>query len=102
MDTEVEIGALKYRSNWIVADCRCDVLLGMPWHVHCKPTIDYETGELKSGNVILPTHKDSNRTIKVQNMGVKKFRSLLRKKKKEFSGFHDISADICKQHTTQS
>lgn len=87
LETEVEIGPLKYRSNWIVADCRYDILLGMPWHVHCKPSIDYETGELKTGNVILPTHKDSSRTIKVQNIVVKKFRSLLRKKKRNSADF---------------
>lgn len=30
VDAEIEIGSHTYRSNWIVADCRYDILLGMP------------------------------------------------------------------------
>lgn len=40
LDTEIQIGDHKYKSNWIVADCRYDVLLGMPWHVDCSSKID--------------------------------------------------------------
>lgn len=29
IDTEVQIGNTKYKSNWIVAGCRYDILLGM-------------------------------------------------------------------------
>ena len=37
----LQIGSHAYTSNWVVADCRYDVLLGMPWHVANKPKIDY-------------------------------------------------------------
>lgn len=30
---EIEIGNNRYKSNWIVSDCRHDVILGMPWHL---------------------------------------------------------------------
>lgn len=81
VDAEIEIGPHKYRSNWVVSDCRYDVLLGMPWHQDTCPKMDYETGELKIGNSVLPLHRDPSRDVTISNLGVKKFRSLLRKKK---------------------
>jgi len=36
----VRIGKHSYKSNWLVANCRYDVLLGMPWHVANNPNID--------------------------------------------------------------
>ena len=38
----LRLGAHTYNSNWIVTNCRYDVLLGMPWHVARNPSIDYE------------------------------------------------------------
>lgn len=87
VDGLVEIGNLKYKSNWIVADCRYDILLGMPWHVECTPTVDYRTRTLKAGNTVLPSSLDSVGTVKVNNIGVKKFRSLLKKKNKNCQDF---------------
>lgn len=87
IDAEVEIGSHKYRSNWIVSDCRYDVLLGMPWHNDVCPRMNYETGELNVKTSALPLHKDSSRAITVSNMGIKKFRSLLRKKKHNSEDF---------------
>lgn len=31
-----------YNSNFAIANCRYNVLLGMPWHVSCKPKIRHE------------------------------------------------------------
>lgn len=81
IDAELEIGKMKYRSNWIVANCRYEILLGIPWHIKCKPTMDYGSGCLKLGDIELPTSWESSRSVPVHNIGVKKFRSLLRKKK---------------------
>lgn len=36
VDAEIQMGSHKYKSSWIVADCRFDVLLGMPWRVECQ------------------------------------------------------------------
>lgn len=33
LNTEIQIGDHKYKSDWVVANCRCDIMLGMPWHV---------------------------------------------------------------------
>lgn len=54
-------------------------MLGMTWHVKCKPAVDYNTGKLKAGFITLPSSRDSNKCIKVKNLGVKKFLSFLRK-----------------------
>lgn len=77
---EVEIGPHQYTSNWVVADCRYDIMLGMPWHVENDLKINYRTGKLSANGVALPTSAEPNRCISEQNLGVKKFRSLLRKK----------------------
>ena len=38
----LQIGSHTYITNFnFVAECRCDVLLGMPWHVANNPSIDY-------------------------------------------------------------
>lgn len=86
MDTEIRIGPRIYKSNWIVADCRYDILLGMSWHVECCPVIDYTTGKLRTQNVFLPSSRDTGRAVTVQNIGVKKFRSIIRKNLKKNGG----------------
>lgn len=80
-DTEVQIGSHRYRSNWVIADCRYDVLLGMPWHVETNPGVSYDPKQLHVGGSVLPLAQDTRGPVKIQNIGVKKFRSLLRKKK---------------------
>lgn len=87
VNTEIQIGDHTYRSNWIVADCRYEILLGMLWHVACCPTIDYCSGMLKTGDIVLPSSRDRTSTIQIHNLGVKKFRSLLRKKKQNSEDF---------------
>lgn len=84
---EVEIGTHRYSSNWVVADCRYDVMLGVPWHVACQPKVDYDSGKLSTNGIDLPTVRDPSDTVKVHNLGVKKFRSLLRKKKRNSEDF---------------
>ncbi len=36
---ELRFGTHVYTSNWVVARCRYDVLLGLPWHVANNPKI---------------------------------------------------------------
>lgn len=43
----VSIGSYTYTSNWIVADCRYDVLLGMPWHTEENARVDYHLRSLR-------------------------------------------------------
>lgn len=40
MDADIEIGKHRYRSTWVVANCRYDALFGMPWHVENNPDVD--------------------------------------------------------------
>lgn len=65
VDTQIQIGAHRYRSNWIVEECRYDVLLGMLCYVLCCPIVDYNTGKLKNKGVELPPSQDSGRSVTV-------------------------------------
>lgn len=81
VDAEIEIGAHRYRSNWVVANCRYDMLLGMPWHEFTNPDTDYIKKTVRVGDILLPISSCCDDQVKVCNIGVKKFRSLLKKKK---------------------
>lgn len=63
-----------------VANCRYDVMLGMPWHVKRKPAVDYGKGKLKAGNISLPSSRDFEKCIKVQNFGSKEIPTFSSKK----------------------
>lgn len=87
IDAELKLGNHTYRSIWIVSDCRYDIMLGMPRNVKHRPTVNYETGEVRVRENVMPNSHHSDRAIRFHNLGVKKFRSLLRKKKKNSKGF---------------
>lgn len=76
----IQIGGHDYLSNWAIADCRHDVLLGMPWHKSCAPTVDYCTPAVQVDGEWLPVKERSQGRVTVTSLGVKKFRSLLRKR----------------------
>lgn len=80
LNARLKCGKHVYRSNFAVANCRCDVLLGMPWHVDCNPTIEYEVPTVAIADHCLPMQSDDSCSPVITNMGVKKFRSMLRKK----------------------
>ena len=80
VNARLSCGEHVYRSNFTVANCRYDVLLGMSWHVDCKPRIKYEVPQVAVADQCLPMKKDEQCTPTITNMGVKKFRSILRKK----------------------
>ena len=75
------IGRHEYKSNWIITDARYDVILGMPWHKQCNPTIHYDKRVVEVDGVELPIVPMDEKVPKISNMSVKKFRSLLRKKR---------------------
>lgn len=53
----------------------------MLWNVECKPQVSYNPRELRVNQKILPLTQESPGAIKIHNIGVKNFRSLLCKKK---------------------
>ena len=95
VDGVLNMGSHKYRSNWAVADCRYDVLLGMPWHVRHNPDIDYEARSIPVNLDPLPVANEDKNEPRICNIGVKKFRSLLRKKgqREDFQVFHLVEAN---------
>ena len=78
----LKIGSHTYTSNWVVSDTRYDVLLGMPWHVAHNPQTDYNKRIVRvhDGELKFQHPKESNSSVKVTNLSVKKFRRMLKKK----------------------
>ena len=77
----LRIGKHKYKSNWLVANCRYDVLLGMPWHVANNPSIDYKERIVTVGSDDIFSENSpicAENKVQVMNLGVKKFRKMLK------------------------
>lgn len=77
--SDVVLGAVlridthSYGSDGVVANCRYDVLLEMPWHVANSPQIYYVSRTVKADNKILPLRlgdKHDPDTADVVSMGV--------------------------------
>ena len=83
----LRLGAHTYTSSWIVANCRYDVLLGMPWHVAHNPSIDYEKRIFKVGPHVIPALRKNCEKLQVTNLGVKSFRKMVRKNMKKVELF---------------
>lgn len=43
---DLKIGQERFRSSWIVANCRYEVLLGLPWHVWIVSWINNANGKV--------------------------------------------------------
>ena len=80
VDAAVQIGEHFYSSNWAVVDARYDVLLGMPWYATVNPAIDYEERTVTVHGKQLHFIVEPESNVEISSIGVKKFRSLLRKK----------------------
>lgn len=81
-NTTLKIGGTEYTSNWAISDIHYDVILGMPWHIQVEPNISYGTRTITVDKNILPTKKlEKEPTVSITNIGAKRFRSILRKKK---------------------
>lgn len=84
VNATVHLGGHKYTSNWAVADANYDILLGMPWHIDMKPVVNYETRKVSVAGQLLPVRcVPDDSEIRVTNIGVKKFRSLLRRRSRQ-------------------
>lgn len=92
LDAELRLGGHVYRSNFVVADCRYDVILGMPWHKHSLPIIDYDKPAVIVDDKVLPSSTVCQGDVVVTSLHVKKFRSMLRKKghKEDFQVFNIV------------
>lgn len=77
----IQIGGHTRRSNFAVADCRHDALLGMPWHVENEPSANYKDQAVTIGECILRASDNTDPVAEIQNISVKKFRRMCRKKK---------------------
>lgn len=98
LDGTLKIGGHTYKSNWVVSNCRYDVLLGMPWHVSYNPKVDYCGRQVRVKDTLISgkhVEFDSETpAVKMTNLGVKKFRQMLRRKSpSHFQVFQVIAND---------
>lgn len=71
-DTELQIGAHRYNSNWAVVNCRYDVLLDVPWHTDSLPGVCYETKIVSVDVNVLPSKKRKSDAVQIEPCEVKK------------------------------
>jgi hypothetical protein len=82
LDGILEVGNHKYRYNFVVANCRHDVLLGMSWHVARDHNVSYPAREvqLKNGLILMSYKRRKTAEVaKVHNTSIKSVRRELRK-----------------------
>jgi len=102
MNGTVTIGSHSYTSNWVVSDCNNDVMLGMPWHVEMKPQVDYKGRTVTvNGDLLMPKALKNipvarSTKVKVESMGVKKFRKLLRKGGSDMEVYQLVAREVKK------
>lgn len=90
VDAILQIGKHQYLSNWAIANCRYDVILGTPWHVDNNVITDYGNQVLTVNGRFIPVPKSINNKVKISNIGIKNFRSFIRKHahKRDFEVFY--------------
>lgn len=79
LNETLRTGSDTYKTNWLVSNCRYDVLLGIPWHVKFKPTVRYVIITFRVNNSkksIGPSTKTEEQafSVEVTSLSVKKFR----------------------------
>lgn len=77
----LKLGNHEYTSNWVVRNCRYDVMLNMPWYVENDEKINYKQVVIKTPKVkvFLDQRISNPRSFKVKNLGVKIFRKLIKR-----------------------
>lgn len=87
----IGIGTYSYTGQWIVADCRYDVLLNMPCYMKEHPNADYVEQSVLVGEQLLRATLVARSTgLKVSNLQVKRFRRLLRRPKQGLEVFRVV------------
>lgn len=75
------VGKHVYNSNWLIADFRCDLLLGMTWHVANNTFTNYKLRTVKANSDWLTTNRTEKKSnVQVMSLSVNKFRNMQKKK----------------------
>jgi hypothetical protein len=70
-------------SNFVVASCRHDIPLGIPWHVTHEPMVSYDARVVRVADKCVPVQREEkvDTEAKIENWNVTSFRKLLRRRK---------------------
>lgn len=66
----------------------------MPWHAENNPWTDNDKHIVRVGDTVLPHKSSDDSKIVISNLSVKKFHSLLQKKRKQSEDFADFQLAI--------
>lgn len=103
--TELAIGRIQisdyvFDGSWLVADCRFDVLLGMPWNSQENPDTDYESRTISVlGHQLSAEAVPRSVPVSITAMGVKRFRRLLLKQPRNVEIYHVVSRKMPQSRT---
>lgn len=96
VDAKLIIWDHKYRCNWLIDDCRYDVMLCMPGHHTVIPVVDCSSSVVEVERRKLPLRREEDSKVRISNLEAKKFSSLLRNKRdrNEFEVFFLFEAPL--------
>jgi Retroviral aspartyl protease len=82
LNGNLTLGNHLYISNFVVASCRYDILLGMPWHVTHEPKISYAARVVRVADKCVPVQREEqvDAEAKIENLNVTSFRKLLKRR----------------------
>ena len=78
LNATVNIGQYSYQSNWAVASCNYDVILGMPWHRTANPNTDYRKRKISIQGYDLPVEIRKPQTVEITTISINKFRKSIK------------------------
>lgn len=79
--TTLELGDLKYNSNWVVSSLRYDITLDMSWHQENNQNADYKKGTITvTGHTLPILNPVESGNIQITNITVKNFRKMIRRR----------------------
>jgi Retroviral aspartyl protease len=83
LNGNLTLGNHRYTSNFVVASCQYDILLGMPWHVTHEPKVSYAARVLRVADKCVPVQREEqvDTEAKIENLSVTSFRKLLKRRK---------------------
>lgn len=98
LNETLRFGCNSYKRNWLVSDCKCNVLLVISWNVEFRPTADYVKAIVRL-NSVKKSIEASRRTeefvssVNLTILSVKTFRHMLTQK---FSSNFPSFSGCCK------
>ncbi len=90
LEATLKIGKHSYKSNWLEANCRYNVLLGMTWDVAHNLSINYENRIVKVCGNELGTDSNDEVKAKILNKSLKKISNMMKERRSDVKVFRRV------------